>query len=99
MTDLRDLIPGEYRARGRHIEAAWMEICFATMPSPEQFAARRLMFFSGAAFMYDVIMKIADARNGEKATREDLKFLNQLCEELGTFAEQALLESETAGNA
>ena len=101
MTDLDDFAT-EFRARGLHVEAAWVEICLPSLPrgaSREQFMAMRTMFFCGATFMYDVIMKIADASNGEKASREDLKFLNQLRKELGEFAQKAVLEDETAGNA
>jgi hypothetical protein len=101
MTDLDDFAT-EFRARGLHVEAAFVEICLASMPrgaSREQFTAMRMMFFCGAGYMYDVIMKIADARNGEKASREDLEFLNQLCRELGEFAQKTVLENETAGNA
>ena len=101
MTDLDDFAT-EFRARGLHVEAAWVEICLASMPrgaSREQFTAMRAMFFYGNAHMYDVIMKIADAGEGKKASRENLKFLNQLCNELGEFAQKTVLENETAGHA
>jgi hypothetical protein len=101
MTDLDDFA-AEFRARGLHVEAAFAEICLTSMPrgvSREQFTAMRAMFFIGAAFMYDVIMKIADDRNGKRATSEDLEFLNQLRKELGEFAQKTVLENETAGNA
>ena len=100
MTDLDDFA-AEFRARGLHVEAAWVEICLASMPrgaSREQFTAMRTMFFCGVAYMYDVIMKLAEERN-EKASRENLKFLDQLCRELGEFAQKTVLENETAGNA
>jgi hypothetical protein len=101
MTDLRDF-PAQFRARGLHIEARWAEICIESMPrdaGPEQFYVMRAMFFTGAAHVYDLIMKIADERDGKKPTREDLEFLNQLRIELGEFAEKTVLENETAGNA
>jgi hypothetical protein len=101
MIDLRDM-PAEFRARGLHVEARWAEICIESMPrnaSLEQFCIMRAMFFTGAAHVYDLIMKIADERDGNKPTREDLKFLNQLRIELGEFAEKTVLENETAGHA
>ena len=102
MTNIHDRSPGAYRAKGRHIEAAWIEICTEVLPSGCSFAqydAMRMMFFTGAAWMYDVILAMGARRRGGKPIREDLDFLNQLRKELGEFAQKAVLEDETAGNA
>jgi hypothetical protein len=101
MTDLDDF-PAEFRSRGLHVEAKWAEICIESMPrnaSREQFYVMRAMFFTGAMHVYHLIMDVADQRDGNKPTSEDLEFLNQLRIELGEFAEKTVLENETAGHA
>ena len=91
MTNIQDL-PARYRAKGHHVETAFIELCIEVLPAGttlEQYEAMRLMFFSGNLNMYDAIVTMG----------EDLEFMDQIRKELGEFAQTAVLENETEGHA
>lgn len=86
----------EFIADGRFIEAGWIDLCLSTPPGvgPEELTAMRLMFFAGATYLFEGVMRL-----GNNPTRQGVEFLHLINAELKQFGQDALLEHVTAGHA
>jgi hypothetical protein len=101
MTDRTDYLRAlceEFIAEGRYVEAGWAGLCITAPPDidPEELKYMRAIFFAGATYLFEGVMRIGKVGN---PTGQGLEFLHAVDAELSKYSQDTYLEHVTAGHA